>query len=458
MSQPQAVPPSNSSSLWSKIAQFFAPPGAIPLVVQTEEEVNERYRYWRTRIMIATMVGYALYYFVRKNLSFAMPVMEKDLGVSKSDLGLFLTLHGVIYGVSRFANGALADKTNARSFMTVGLVLAALMNIGFGLSSAVVTFGVFWMLNGWVQGMGFPPCTRLMTHWFPPQVLASRMAIWNTSHSIGAGLIAVLCGTLAKYDWRLCFFVPAGLALLGSIYLWTSLRDTPPSVGLPEVPGTSTANSAQPVDHWAFLKEYVFCNKYIWLLSFANFFVYVVRYGILDWGPTFLHEAKGYQLDHAAWTVAAFEISGVVGMLVCGFLTDRLFGGRGARTCLFYMALAGVSLYLFWNLADLSQWLSIALLCVGGFFIYGPQALIGIAVANLATKRGAATAAGFTGIFAYASTIVSGWGLGLMVQKGGWEAGFDMIIAASIIGSVLFAACWPARAHGYGDSTDTAKG
>lgn len=451
MSQPHADPPSVRSSLLSKIMLFFAPPGAIPQVVHTEEEINDRYRYWQRRIMIATMVGYALYYFVRKNLSFAMPVMEKELGVTKSELGLYLTLHGVIYGVSRFANGALGDKTNARSFMTVGLLLSAIMNICFGLSSAAVTFGVFWMLNGWVQGMGFPPCARLMTHWFPPQILASRMAVWNTSHSIGAGLIAVLCGFLAKYDWRLCFLVPAGLALVGSIYLWFALRDTPPSVGLPEVPGTTTNAAAQPVDHWSFLKEFVFRNKYIWFLSLANFFVYVVRYGILDWGPTFLHETKGYELDHAAWTVAAFEISGVLGMLVCGLLTDRLFGGRGARTCLFYMVLAGLSLCLFWRLADVAPWLSVALLCAGGFFIYGPQALIGIAVANLATKRGAATAAGFTGIFGYASTIVSGWGLGYMVQRGGWTLGFEMIIAASAIGAALFAACWPARAHGYGD-------
>ncbi len=454
MNQPATSNPPGSS-LFSKLLHVFAPPGAIPPVAHTEEEINEGYRYWRRRLMISTMIGYALYYFVRKNLSFAMPVMGQEMGITKAELGTYLTLHGLIYGVARFANGALGDKTNARTFMTAGLILSALMNIFFGLSSAVVTFGLFWMLNGWVQGMGFPPCARLMTHWFPPQVLASRMAVWNTSHSIGAGLIAVLCGFLAKYDWRLCFFVPAALALIGSVYLGWALRDTPPSVGLPEVPGTTHApdSVAHATPHWEFLKQYVFRNKYIWFLSLANFFVYIVRYGILDWGPTFLHETKGYEIDHAAWTVAAFEISGVAGMLACGFLTDRLFGGRGARTCLFYMALAGLSLFLFWQLADAVQWLSVILLCAGGFFIYGPQALIGIAVANLATKRAAATAAGFTGIFGYASTIVSGWGLGYMVQKGGWTLGFEVIIAASVIGTLFFAACWPARAHGYAEKS-----
>ena len=88
---------------------------------------------------------------------------------------------------------------------TAGLLLSAIVNVFFGFSSAVFTLGFLWMLNGWVQGMGFPPCARLMTHWFSPKQLATHFSIWNTSHSIGAGLVVVLCGYLATYDWRLCF-------------------------------------------------------------------------------------------------------------------------------------------------------------------------------------------------------------------------------------------------------------
>jgi len=387
-----------------------------------------------------------------------MPVMSKDLGIRKSDLGLFLTLHGLLYGVARFANGFLADRSNARTFMVVGLVGSAFMNIFFGLSSAVMMLGLIWMLNGWVQGMGFPPISRLMTHWFPPHQLATKQSIWNTSHSIGAGLVVVLCGYLVAprgevipANWRLCFFVPAGLALLGALYLWLTLPDTPPSVGLPEVKGTehTAVRSEHSDDFKAFLLENVFRNQYIWLVALANFFVYVVRYAVLDWGPTLLSEAKGVKLTHAAWMVTGFEISGIVGMLLCGWLTDRVFGGRGARACLFYMALAGISLLIFWKLPVHSQTLSVVSLCGAGFFIYGPQALIGIIVANLATKRAAATAAGFTGIFGYASTLLSGWGLGKLVELHGWDAGFAGLLGASAIGTLLFAAAWRAKAHGY---------
>lgn len=444
------------ASLTGRFFALFAPPLPVEPVDSTPEARKAAFRQWQKRILLSTMLGYALFYFVRKNLSLAMPAMEQDLGIRKADLGMFLTLHGLIYALSRFVNGWLADRTNARMLMTTGLVLAALTNIAFGFSSSVIALGLFWMINGWVQGMGFPPCARLMTHWFPPQVLASRMAVWNTSHSIGACLILVLCGYLASASWRLCFFVPAAMALAGSVVLWKYLRDTPPSVGLPEVEGTEAAT---PMDtgraaHHAFLRSAVFRNPWIWILAIANFFVYIVRYGILDWGPTMLSEVKGYKLSHAGWTVAAFELAGVAGTLAAGWITDRLFGGRGARTCVFYMAAAGLAMLLFWKLPGISGLAGLGLLCVAGFAIYGPQALIGIAVANLATKRGAATAAGFTGIFGYASTIFTGWGAGLLVDRSGWDAAFLAVVLASIVGTLLFAAAWPAQAHGYAGRTE----
>ncbi len=430
---------------------FLKPPPPAAEKVTDPEAVRAGYRYWQNRILIGTIVGYALFYFVRKNLSVAMPAMEESLGISKEDLGLFLTLHGVLYGVARFVNGMICDRADARWFMTIGLVCSAVVNLFFGFSSAVIAFGIFWMLNGWFQGMGFPPVTRLMTHWFPPRILATKMSIWNTSHSIGAGLVFVLCGQLVGLDWRLCFLVPAAIALGGAAFLALALRDTPEALGLPEVEGTEADPAAEEAsqDFATRLVELVFSNPYIWLISLANFFVYTVRYGILDWGPTFLKQAKHVELSHASWMVAAYELAGIMGMLVSGWVTDKVFGGRGTRTCLVYMALCFMTLLVFWKLDSHSIPVNTALLCTAGFFIYGPQCLIGIAAANLGTKRAAATAAGLTGVFGYASTVLSGYGMGKVVQRYGWNAGFLMLVVAAVIGMALFALCWPARADGY---------
>jgi OPA family glycerol-3-phosphate transporter-like MFS transporter/OPA family sugar phosphate sensor protein UhpC-like MFS transporter len=323
----------------------------------------------------------------------------------------------------------------------------------FGFSSTVVALGMIWMLNGWCQGMGFPPCARLMTNWFSPKVLATKFSIWNSSHCIGGALILILCGYLVAMGWRVCFFVPAAIALAVAVLIWFWAPDTPPSVGLPEVEGThnDAAEHRSHEEFKAFVIERVFKNKYIWLVSVANFFVYTVRYAVLDWGPTMLGETKHIHIAHAAWMVAAFEAFGLVGAIIGGRVTDRLLRGRAVRVCVVYMILAGLSILVFWKLPVKSEVLTTILLGLVGFFIYGPQCLLAVAAANLATKRAAATAVGLTSIFGYASTVLSGWGLGTLVQHYGWDAAFQVLLGATVVGTLLFIAAWPAKAHGYKD-------
>ncbi|MBX7121064.1 MAG: MFS transporter [Opitutaceae bacterium] len=426
---------------------------SAPEITSSPDE-QARFRYWQRRTLIASMIGYAAYYFVRKNLSLAMPAMQQDLGITKSDLGLFLTLHGLLYGVSKFANGFLGDRTDARTFMITGLLLSAAANVLFGFSSAVLILGLVWMANGWVQGMGFPPCARLMTHWYHPNELATKMSIWNTSHSIGGALVVIFCGYVVGYGWRWAFFAPAAIAMAACVFLWFALRDTPRSVGLPEIQVSDSegrkSGGEAPADFKRFVRRQVFGNPYIWIVAIANFFVYTFRYGVLDWGPTLLTESKGVSLSHAGWMVAAFEIAGILGMLATGWITDHLFGGRGSRTCVFCMGLAGTFLFLFWKIPSPPPLLAAGLLGGAGFFIYGPQALVGIIAANLATKHAAGTAVGFTGLFGYLSTILSGLGLGYVSQHFGWSTALGALVATAAVGTFLFLLAWPARAHGYG--------
>jgi OPA family glycerol-3-phosphate transporter-like MFS transporter/OPA family sugar phosphate sensor protein UhpC-like MFS transporter len=451
-----------------------------------------RFRHWQTRTIIVTMIGYALFYFVRKNFSMAMPGMEADLGISKTSLGIFLTLNGLIYGASRFVNGIFADVLNARFYMATGLALCALSNFAFGFgvdiaswisggtsgpgfSNALIWFlGVTWLVNGFLQGSGFPPCARLLTHWIPPRELATKMSVWNTSHSIGAGLVVILCGyiisginwewnlgpwhgvfslSVAGSSWRWCFWIPAGIALAGSVMLFLCLRDTPSSIGLPELEGTAVTQKKganKSAEHRAFLRERVFCNPLIWILGFSNFFVYIVRFSVLDWGPSLLSQSKGVSMAKSGWMVALFEIAGIIGMLVAGWATDRWLKGRAHRTCVFCMLGAALCAIVLWQIPSGSpSWMLFAVLCSTGFFIYGPQALVGISASNQATKKAAATANGITGMFGYASTAVSGVGFGYVAEHYGWNFAYVAIIVLAFIGAGGFMLMWNAKADAY---------
>ena len=408
------------------------------------------------RFIICSMIAYMFFYVTRKNLSMAQPEMLAQGVITKEALGVILTVHGVLYGVSRFVNGFWADKLNGRIFMTLGLALSAIMNLLFGCTSLTVLFAAFWILNGWTQGMGFPPCAKMLTHWIHPKELATKMSIWNTSHSFGSALALGLCSMLFAFGrgWRWCFYVPAVLAGLAAVFCFFCVKDGPQEDGLPEldlsdVRGTAAGTAARKVTD-ADRRRLVFRNRVIWLCAFANFFVYVVRFGFLDWGPTFLKEHKGIAVSKGGLMIIAFELAAVVGTVFAGWFTDRVFKGRGIRTCVFCMLFAGLCALGFWYLPDgAPMWQATLLLMGTGFFIYGPQALVGIVAAQQATNDAAAMANGFMGIMGYAATTVSGIGIALISTHFGWNAALLSIGAFALAGMALFMCAWSAKADGY---------
>ncbi len=358
----------------------------------------------------------------------------------------------------------------------------------------IMVMAVTIVLNQFFQGMGYPPCARLLPSWIHPSQLATKMSIWNTSHSIGAGLAVIVCGyimgilgqdmsanpevidTIARnlgldpsnsdnlktilgyakhWDaWRWCFWIPAFIAIFGAAWLYLGLRDDPRSVGLPELPATKTGKkdtveNGKNSSRSKFLKVMVWTNRWIWTLCIANVFVYVMRMGILDWGPKFLTEARGMSIEEAAWSVAAFEICAIVGTILAGWATDHIFKGKAHRMCFICMTGAVIFMSLFIFLPGVPSLLSVLLLALAGFFIYGPQALIGIASANQATKEASATANGLAGIFGYVGSFLSAIGIGIVADHWGWNVVFYIIIGVGIIGAITFITMWAAPRDGY---------
>jgi len=418
---------------------------------ENEKETSFRRAQWR--FIACSMIAYAFFYLTRKNLSMAQPLMLEEGVVTMKQLGLIMSVHGVLYGVSRFVNGFWADRLNGRIFMAIGLALSAAMNLLFGCTSLAVLFGVFWVVNAWTQGMGFPPCTKMLTHWIHPKELATKMSIWNTSHSFGAVMALGLCSALFAlgFGWRWCFYLPAALAGLAAVFCFFCVKDSPTEAGVPELAleGTVPAQAASAVTLRDRLRL-VYGNPVIWTVAVANFFVYIVRFGFLDWGPTFLKQFKGIPVAKGGLMIIAFELAAVVGTVFAGWVTDRVFRGRGVRTCVFCMLFAALFSFGFWYLPNGAPiWQATLLLMGAGFCIYGPQALIGIVAANQATKEAAAMANGFTGIMGYLSTTVSGYGIAVIKDHYGWGVTLSTIAGFALVGMVLFLLAWNAHATGY---------
>lgn len=417
--------------------------------IKEKEDLGPVYSYWRLRIMISMMVGYAGFYLVRQNFSMIIPYLQSDLGYSKTQIGGIITLASLIYGFGKGINGLISDKSDARYFMALGLFLSSLMNIFMGFSSLLTSLMIVWSLSSAFQSMGWGPCARLLTHWFSPKEIATKWSIWNMSQQIGAAFVLIISPYLINnFGWRYVFFIPGCIGIFISIFLLISLRDTPASLGLPSIEehhGLNVIANDDKISIKDVLFKYVLNNKYVWYVSFANFFLYIVRMSVFYWGPTFLQEFKGISLKNSGAQAAIFDIAGMFGGILAGFLSDKVFNGYRGRVGAIFMFLLTffvVSLFLIPSKMIFPHFLVMA--CIG-FLLSGPQILVGVASADFSSKKAAGTASGLTGVFGYIGTSITGVGIGCLVDNYGWGSAFVFITLSCILASLFFALTWNRR-------------
>jgi len=400
-------------------------------------------------------IGYALYYFTRKSFVFAMPGIIADLGYTKADLGILGSVLAITYGFSKFFSGILSDRSSPRYFMAFGLITTGIINIFFGMASSLFAFAVLWGLNGWFQGFGWPACSRMLVSWYSKSERGSWWSTWNICHNVGAFSIAMFAGYLVQsFGWRYGMYGPGLVCIAGGIVMINRLRDCPEAVGLPPIdkyrndicPNQGqTQKSAADEPVWKTLKESVFTNKYLWLLGFAYFFVYFARTAMGDWTSMYLIETRNYSILMANSITTTIEFGGFFGNLVAGWASDKLFGARrGPVNILFSLGMVFAILLVSIVPAGY-PFLESMTLALAGFMIFGPQMLIGVHAVELAAKHATASASGFVCCISYLGAACAGYPLGKIIQEYGWNGHFTMIIAASVMATLLLLPLWKTK-------------
>ena len=421
-----------------------------------KERVDKEYKKLRLQVFLGIFIGYAGYYLVRKNFSIAMPALEQ-MGFVKADLGWALSAVSIAYGISKFVMGTVSDHSNARVFIPLGLIASAVIMTVMGLipwtvsSLSIMLMFCILFVNGWVQGMGWPPCGRVMVHWFSVQERGVKMSIWNIAHNVGGALMAPLAvfGITIFGVWGGAFYFPAMVAVIIAVIAYLLVRDTPQSCGLPpielykpeECTQAYSAEQEKELSTKEILFGHVFNNKLLWIIAFANAFIYFVRYGVLDWAPMYLEQVKHMDLANSSWSYFAFEIAGIFGTILCGWLSDKVFKGRRGPVTIIYMLLVMLAVYIYWNSAS-AMVTNVAMAAIG-FLIYGPVMLIGVSALDLVPKKAAGTAAGFTGLFGYllGSAVFANIGMGYIFEHFGWDGGFILLLSACAVTVVLMLFC-----------------
>lgn len=461
---------------------FFAPPKDRERLFP--EKIKSKYPSMRLRVFLGAFFGYAGYYLVRKNLSIAAPDMINEGLLDKAGVGIAASAISIAYAFSKFIMGSISDRSDARKFLSVGLVLSALVMLVVGFlpysttdtSLNVVVIFIAMLMVGWLSGMGWPPCGRVMSHWFSQNERSFKMSLWNTSHTIGNGsmslLVAIGVSVMVAFGfvdqtWRAAFIFPSIIAIVIALFCYWALRDRPTACGLPPIEeyrddysGVKNKKGEEvKIPFKRLFVDYIFKNKILWLIAIANSFVYLIRYGIADWAPVYLQEMSIMDGSQSKLAFALHNYAGVPGTIICGWISAKLFKGRCAPANVLYMILVLLGILLYWQAGSVAALLApifgatvestmvvivyIALIEIG-FCIYGPVALIGVQALNLVPKNAAGTAAGFVGLFGYliGDALLAKILLGGVAENYGWLPVFWIFIAGAAIATIFCATTW----------------
>ena len=427
-----------------------------PLHLKAVETANvdREYRRHRRSVYIGIFAGYAAYYLVRNNLALAIPdILQEYPQHSKADLGWALTGLSISYGISKFLMGSVSDRTNPKYFLPLGLLLSCAIMFVSGVArpiySSLALIVVLQIANGWVQGMGWPPCGKTMVHWFSTKERGLIVSSWNVSHNVGGGLVATfaLFGVMLFHDWGAKFYFNAAVAAAVAVVVYFLMRDTPESYGLPPVeaykndyPPTYSEADERTLSYREIFVEHVLSNKYLWAIAIANAFVYFVRYGVVNWIPTYLQTAKGFSFQQSSIGWALYEYAAIPGTIACGWMSDKVFKGRRAPATILFMSLTLVAVIVYWLNGNGPLWIDYAALISIGFLIYGPIMIIGLHALDLVPKKAAGTAAGFTGFFGYVfGSAIAGSGVGWIADHWGWTGVFATMVVCCLL-TIAFSA------------------
>ena len=426
------------------IGDYFKMSGPSAAKVAPERQ-DKVYKRLRMETFLAGTLGYALYYVCRLSMGvMKQPLIDAGL-LTATQLGIIGACLYWTYAAGKLINGFLGDGANIKRFMALGLVISATANFIMGILgvSAVngtvtnmalfLSFAVCWGINGWAQSMGAPPAIVGLSRWFPLRIRGTFYGFFSASHNIGEGISFLAVGMLvAALGWKWGFFGATLAGVIGIVLILLFMHDTPESKGLPSIEVLSGEESSAPETSLSpeqerlrrrQMQKMVIRNPGIWVLAAASAFLYMSRYAINEWGTIFLQEAKGYSLSGAAAIISINPIFGIVGTVVSGWLSDKVFKGDRKYTAFAVGILETVSLVLF-LFGGPAKWVNIlAMILFGTAIGVLISFLPGLMAIDLVPRGASGAAIGITGIASYAAAGVQMIVTGLLLDSPASAAG-----------------------------------
>jgi MFS transporter, OPA family, glycerol-3-phosphate transporter len=433
--------------------------------------VNPKYERWRWTTFGITWLIYAGFYFTRQSFGVAKAALEKapDVRLSLAQQGDIDLAFTTTYMLGQFIFGALGDRFGPRRILLLGMSLSVLAAVATGYCTMFGAFLAFAVAQGIAQSTGWSNANKVMSSWFSLRERGRVLGWWCTHYTVGSAAALGFAGWMMDYlgktesgaagstlvpFWPAAYWGPAAVLAVVLVLSWLFLRNRPEDVRLPPVEeyhnepvsliSEDEAAAPAPQGSWEVIVE-VLAAPRIWLLALAYFSVKFTRYVFYFWGPKYVGESLGSSSYVSAMTAAAMPIGGLVGVILTGYFSDKIFGSRRAPAAvLSLLATAGI-LFLGMNPIHNVWTMAIFFFAVGAF-LFGPDSLISsTASVDFGTKRGAGTATGFVNGIGSIGQMLGGWLPSRITTPGHWTPVFVVMLLGLIVSAIILMPLWRAK-------------
>ncbi|MGE8476752.1 MAG: MFS transporter [Pseudomonas shirazensis] len=359
---------------------------------------------WRIQIFAITWLAYAGFYFTRKAFSVAKLGIGEDPSfmLDKAAMANLDAIYLAAYAVGQFTWGMLADRFGPRVVVLGGLLISAAAAVVMGSYATFPIFATCMLIQGMAQSTGWAGLCKNLGSFFPSSQRGRVLGLWSSCYAFGGLVASPFAGWWAYTligTWHAAFFSSAVVVALVAVLFFFLQRNKPEDVGLPAVEPEPQSMAPGPnlCSVWQPLRE-ILRNRTVLTLGLAYFLLKPARYAILLWGPVIVFEQMpSVGKVGAAIIPTAFELAGLLGPIIIGLASDKLFGARRMPACVISLLLLTVTLALFMAAMNSgSIALVVGLLFVMGLTLYGPDSMIsGAAAIDFGSAKAGATAAGF---------------------------------------------------------------
>jgi MFS transporter, OPA family, glycerol-3-phosphate transporter len=410
---------------------------------------------------------YATLYMGRYNFNVYRNHARELHGLTDVGVGIVATVGFWVYAASLLVNGPLAERIGGRRAILIGVAGSSLLNLAIALflrgpaddGNVVLGLSLLYGANMYFQSFGAVSVVKVNSAWFHRRERGLIGGVFGSMIALGYYLALGIGGLLYAHLplWAL-FLVPSGVLAVMFAVDAVLVRDRPSLAGLADFdtgdeaesdapgPGESErAGPREPIGH-------VLRHPVLRVLACAEFCTGIVRQGLLLYYGRFLAQVHGIteKATPARYQVASLGITagGIGGALLCGVLSDKVFGSRRAPVAfLFYVGQIVALVAL--GLAN-SSYLAVGLVGFACMWIFGVHGMLsGTASMDFGGRRAAATAAGLLDGVQYLGSGLVGFGLGALIDHYHWAIWPYALLPFSMVGAALMLTLWnaiPARA------------